>query len=755
MRNDERRMDITEEGLRFRAESALHADAFNWSAGAHPLDLASLLHELRVHEIELELQNEDLRRAQIELEQSRSRYLELFEFAPVGYCTLGADGRLIDANIMAATLFGLTRAELYQMPFSALVATAYQDAFYLRRNALMESADRQPFEMQLKRHDEGTFWALIDARKSRDTSDGVQLHFAISDISAQKVTETELRTAASGLEQRVMERTVDLSHTQVDLRNEIARRKASEERLARSEEQLRAILDAASEAIITTGADGKIELFNFAAERMFGWKLSEVVGKNIDCLMPPGDVQLNLQHLSRSLQAGEKRVNGAGLDLVGLRRDGTTFQVELSVNEVLADKSRKFTGILRDVSEQRRLEEHLRQAQKMDAVARLASGIAHDFNNLLMGVIGCCKSASESLSPQHAALAPIDEIRGAVERGAALTRQLLSFGRQPQATAVPMQLNQVVSTVASIVTRMLGEDIKLEVDLCKSGGPILGDPNALEQVLMNLAVNARDAMKHGGTLRLATEEREVETPLDTRSAKLPTGRYVALVVEDTGCGISPEVQARVFEPFFTTKPTGEGSGLGLYSVYGIVERLGGGVDLQSELGRGTKLTIWLPRDSSVSRGARKSKAPAASPKAVPAIRAGHGGPATVLVAEDEYLIRLAVKHMLGRHDLKILLAETFDDAVRVATEHDGHIDLLLSDMVLPGGSGSALAETLQSLRPGLNVVFMSAYPTEVLVQQGRIPPGTLSLEKPFDEAKLSEALRGALQQRAEVIQIQA
>ena len=741
----------TQEGLRERAETALPFTSVCTDCGNAPGDLSGLLHELRVHQIELELQNEDLRRAQVELEHSRARYVELFDLAPVGYCTLNDEGLVVDVNLMAATLFGSARSELRRLPFTSLVEAEHQDVYYLRRKLLLETASLQAFELLLKRRGGASFWAWIDARLSR-RSDGMRLiHIAVTDITAQKLTEAELRNAANGLEQRVLERSVDLSHSEVGLRNEIARRKVSEERLLRSEEQLRAILDTAAEAIITCDRDGQIELFNVAAERMFGWELDDVAGKAVEVLMPPGHASQNLTLLGQFLANDQRQPTGTGREIIGMRKDGTTFEVDVSVSEFVTGNDRKITAILRDLTERRRLEDHLRQAQKMEAVARLASGISHDFNNLLMGVIGCCKVASAQLPSDHGAAQPIEEIRGAAERGAALTRQLLNFGRKQASTAVPMRLNKIVGTVASIVTNMLGEDIKLEVELCETGGPILGDPNGLEQVLMNLAVNARDAMRQGGTLRLATAETELPEATEMRSGTLPAGRYVQLVVEDSGCGIRPEIQEHVFEPFFTTKPAGEGSGLGLYSVYGIVERLGGAVDLQSELGFGTKLTILLPRDSSTD-----TKLPSGLTKAAgELIRSDLGQRVTILVAEDERLIRLAVNHMLARHKFHVLMAETFEDSLRVAREYPGTIDVLLTDMVLPGGNGSALADALRRERPGLSVVYMSAYPNEVLVQQGRIPPGAPSLEKPFDDERLADALRLALNRKSEIASVVA
>jgi two-component system cell cycle sensor histidine kinase/response regulator CckA len=270
---------------------------------------------------------------------------------------------------------------------------------------------------------------------------------------------------------------------------------------------------------------------------------------------------------------------------------------------------------------------------------------------------------------------------------------------------------------------------------------VLGDPVGLEQILVNLAVNARDAMRSGGKLRIATTEIELSAATGTNSSTLPPGRYVQLVVADSGCGMAPEIQEHAFEPYFTTTLHGDGSGLGLFNVKGIVERLGGALNLQSQPGRGTRLAILLPLDARAT--GRNLDSIAAHAETLTINDAEE--PLTILVVEDESMTRRAVTQMLSQHSVQVLTAESPDRALEVAKSHDGPIDLLLSDIVLPGGNGGTLAEAIRELRPGVRVVFMSAYPAHVLAEQGLLPPETPSLEKPFDARQLAHALRAVMQ----------
>jgi two-component system, cell cycle sensor histidine kinase and response regulator CckA len=514
--------------------------------------------------------------------------------------------------------------------------------------------------------------------------------------------------------------------------------------LERNEARLRAVLDTASEAIITIDGAGAIHSFNRAAEHMFGWPAAEIVGRNVSALMPEPDSSGHDGYIRRFLCTSTPRVIGIGREGRGMRKDGTSFPIELSVSEVHVGGEHRFTGILRDLTERRRLEEQFRRAQKMEAVGRLASGIAHEYNNLLMGIVGAIGVARKraDVGPETAAL--LGEIREAAQRGASLSRHLLDYSRQEPVELDSIGLNHVARRAERVLRSVIGEDVRLEIDLCPGEATILGNPHHVEQMLLDLSVNARDAMPRGGKLRISTRELELAAPRRAGKRDLRPGRYVALEIEDTGSGMTSDVLERLFEPFFTTKPAGTGTGLGLYTVYGIVERLQGAIDVASAPGRGTKFTIYVPRAESPAKKPDAAAATAQLARAETQERARRVSE-TILLVEDERLIRVTLRQELASLGYTVLVAADGEEALRTAGEHQGAIDLVLSDVVLPGIGGPELIEALARARPGIRSVVMSAHPAHVLEAQGRIRPGTRTLEKPFTEESLSAAVREALQ----------
>jgi two-component system, cell cycle sensor histidine kinase and response regulator CckA len=367
-----------------------------------------------------------------------------------------------------------------------------------------------------------------------------------------------------------------------------------------------------------------------------------------------------------------------------------------------------------------RVEEELVQVKKMEALGRLASGIAHDFNNLLMGIMGCCRLAERKLTPDSPARAYLEEMRAGAERGTTMTRQLLSFSRKRPDLARRISLNEVVRSATELIRPLLGEHIDVHLRLAEADPAIVADPSHIEQILMNLGSNARDAMPAGGRLTVETGLRTLsKSELGARSDKRP-GLWVRLAVRDTGHGMDATTLARAFEPFFTTKRAEQGTGLGLATVYGLVEQLGGFIQVESGIDQGAAFTIFLPRARAVD----------ASPPPEPA-RAAPRSELTVLVVEDERLVRMTVCDYLKGGGFVVLAAPSPAEAIALADHHPGPIDLLLTDMVMPGMNGRALAETLLARRPELKVLFMSAYPGEWLVEHGHLEPGVATLGKPF------------------------
>ena len=390
-------------------------------------------------------------------------------------------------------------------------------------------------------------------------------------------------------------------------------------------------------------------------------------------------------------------------------------------------------GISQDITDRRLLEEQFQQAQKMDAIGRLAGGVAHDFNNLLTVILGFCELLLLDLRQEDPHRQDIVEIHRAGVSAAGLTRQLLAFSRKQIIQPIVLDLNTVVEEMRSMVGRLIGEDVKIVLGLQASLGAVKADRAQVEQVIMNLSVNARDAMLKGGTLTIETADVDLDADYSKAHLAVPPGRYVMVTVSDTGTGMAPEVQARLFEPFFTTKEVGKGTGLGLATVHGIVARNGGTVQVYSELGMGTSFKVYFPLVSGVD-------AQTETPLAVlpPLDRTN-----TVLLVEDAQGLRELAKRMLERHGYRVLVAANADEAIRLCSESET-IDVLLTDVVMPGLSGPDLAKRLVDLRPSLKVIYMSGYTDDAIVQHGVLSPGIALLNKPFTSEALGRKIREAL-----------
>jgi PAS domain S-box-containing protein len=390
-------------------------------------------------------------------------------------------------------------------------------------------------------------------------------------------------------------------------------------------------------------------------------------------------------------------------------------------------------GISLDVTERRTLEEQYQQAQKMEAVGRLAGGVAHDFNNLLTVILGYCELLLSDLDPSDPHQADIAEIQKAGARASGLTRQLLAFSRKQIIEPTLLDLNAIATDMRAMIARLIGEDVKIALGLGPNLARVKADRGQVEQIVMNLAVNARDAMPKGGTLTIETANVDLDEHYAKTHLDVKPGPYVVLTVTDTGTGMTPEVQARLFEPFFTTKEPGKGTGLGMATVYGIVTRGGGTVGVYSELGKGTAFKVYFPK-------ADASDLPVETP--VPVARS-HAGTQTVLVVEDEGGLRDLARKLLQRQGYTVLVASNAGEAVRLFQENPS-IDVLLTDVVMPGASGPELTKQLVEQRPGLHVIYMSGYTEEAIVQHGVLKPGIAFLNKPFTSETLGRKIREVL-----------
>ena len=418
------------------------------------------------------------------------------------------------------------------------------------------------------------------------------------------------------------------------------------------------------------------------------------------------------------------------------RKDGRPLTVQLSVRAVRnADRQVEYyETFVRDVSEQRRLQQQLVQSQKMEAVGRLAGGIAHDFNNLLTVITSYCDLLLEDLGGDDPKREDVEQVRKAADGAAALTRQLLAFSRQQVIAPRVVNLSAVVAGVEKMLRRVIGEDVDLVTVLDPGVGSVRADIGQLEQVLMNLAVNARDAMPTGGKLTIETANVAHDPHYARERAAAPVSRFVMLAVSDTGVGMDEATKARIFEPFFTTKEPGKGTGLGLATVYGIVQQAGGFIWVYSEPGRGTTFKIYLPRVDAAAEDAGASTAPADLPR----------GTETVLVAEDEAAVRAVTREVLERQGYVVLEAPHGAAALDIAAQHRGPIQLLVTDVVMPGLSGRQLADQLAQLRPSMKVLYVSGYGENAVVHHGILEPGVAYLQKPFTPETLARRVRDAL-----------
>jgi PAS domain S-box-containing protein len=524
-----------------------------------------------------------------------------------------------------------------------------------------------------------------------------------------------------------------------------------------AEVKFRGLLEASPDAIIGVATDGRIALANGQAERLFGYTRAELIGRPVEVLVPEGLGAAHRAHRAAYFTDPRTRTMGLGMHLTARRRNGSEFPVEISLSALDTDEGVIATAAVRDITdrlesqaekerlkaqaERERLERQLQQSQRMESLGQLAGGIAHDFNNLLSVIGNYTAFVAEEVAAalprgQHseAVRADIDQIRRAVDRAAELTHQLLAFGRREIVRPCVMDLNWVVRDVEQMLRRTLGEHVELVTSLATDLQSVLADPGQLEQVLVNLAVNARDAMPTGGTLTIATANVDLDPAEASTRPGLKPGHHVRLHVNDTGTGMPEEVTRRAFEPFFTTKGKGSGTGLGLATVYGIITQAGGYVAITSAPGAGTLFTILLPSTD---------ETPAETERPLSTVTPAAGGE-TVLVVEDEPALRDVARRILTRHGYQVITASGGVEAIETLGRYHGPVHLLLTDVIMPQMLGRELVAKITAERPEIRVLYMSGYAHPVLSTQGNLDPDVTLLEKPFTEPVLMERVRQVL-----------
>jgi PAS domain S-box-containing protein len=508
---------------------------------------------------------------------------------------------------------------------------------------------------------------------------------------------------------------------------------------AESAARERAVLEAGLDAFITIDAAGRVVDFSPIAEDLFGYSRDQAVGADLaELIIAPGARERHREGLARRAAAGRAGRGKVRLETVAQRADGSEFPVEVAVCALNGPGRAAFAANVRNIGERQQLEQQLRQSQKMEAVGQLAGGVAHDFNNLLTVIGGYGAMARERIGvgPGREELA---EIERACERATQLTRQLLAFSHQQVLDPAALDLNEVIRSLAPMLRRLIGENIEIAA-LAEPGlARVFADRGQLEQVIVNLALNARDAMPTGGTLTVQTATVKLDATYTREHLGAEPGRYVCLIVTDTGTGMDADTATHIFEPFFTTKPVGHGTGLGLATVHGIITQSGGHVEVYSEPGLGTSFKVYLPP-------AEPTTDPPATAAAPVDDLQPQRGTETILVCEDEDSVRRLIEYILTANGYTALLASRPSDALQIAATHAGPIAALISDVVMPEMPGPELAERLQAILPGLRTIFVSGYTEHTIRERGHLPAGSAFLEKPFQHATLLRALRALLDQ---------
>jgi PAS domain S-box-containing protein len=534
--------------------------------------------------------------------------------------------------------------------------------------------------------------------------------------SAFNVMADHVQSTHEGLETRVRERTAALEALQT-----------AEAALVESERAFRSTFDDAPLGIAQVSVDGKWMRVNRHLESILGWKAGELVGKSLFDVFDAADAKLDLATAVKEPSEREQRIH---------RKDGQAVWVRLTISpdRSSSDEPQHLIVILEDVSERRQLEERLRESEKLEAIGRLAGGVAHDFNNLLTAIIGYAQLVADSLDHNDPKAEDVDEIIKAAERSAALTGQLLAFSRKQVLVPAILDVNMLVRETTVLLRRVIGEHIDLVTTLAPDVEPVSADRTQLEQIVINLAVNARDAMPSGGRLTVETANVVIAEAGESHQVVSEPGRYVMLAVSDTGVGMDTDTKLRVFEPFFTTKEQGRGTGLGLATVYGIVKQSGGFIDVQSEPDQGATFRVYLPAvpgaKASVTRRDTKQS-----------MKLGNE---TILVVEDERAVRSMTRVILERAGYHVVEAAAPEEAQEIFRSRASAIDLMISDVVMPGAHGPALFKQLVVEHPSLRVLYMSGYADDEIIRTGRLEGGENFMEKPFTSQRLLEKVREIL-----------
>jgi diguanylate cyclase (GGDEF)-like protein/PAS domain S-box-containing protein len=624
------------------------------------------------------------------VEDAELRFRELFDGVPVGLYRATADGEILDANPALVRMFGYPDRQSLMRINAADVYADRADRERWQHRLKQEDLVRD-YEVRLRRYDGSIMWGRDTARAVLGR-DGVVRYYTgvLEDITERKEAEEELRHAT---------------------------------------EKLRAVFDAAPVALISLDLDGRVLSWNRAAVRMLGWSEGETLA------MSSGFVETEkLNEFRQQLESVMSGASMVGAEVRRQKKDGTPLVLNVYTAPLYGSDGlvTGIMGVMVDMTQARELEAQLAQSQRMESIGRLAGGIAHDFNNLLTVILGNCEIVLKDLatsSPQHR---DIEEIKTAADHAAALTRKLLAFSRRQVLQPKVLSLNSVVAEMLEMLGRIIGEDVELVTSLDAGLASTLADPVEMGQIVMNLAVNARDAMPGGGRLTITTENAELDGDLAAHGETIPPGSYVKLTIKDTGIGMDQDTCSKIFEPFFTTKPKGEGTGLGLATVYGIIKQSGGHIAVESRRGEGTSIRIFLPQieaQQRVREGVKQERI--ARAKACE----------TILLVEDEPALRGPMRRGLEREGYTVLEAPDGNEALRICETHPEDIHVMVTDVVMPGMDGLELGRRVALHRPGTRVLYASGYADAMSRESVR--EGDF-LQKPYTPSELGQRIRQML-----------
>jgi PAS domain S-box-containing protein len=664
----------------------------------------------------------------------KGSFRDLIEAAPDAMIIVNSRGQIVLVNAQTEKLFGYHRGELLHQPLEILIPPRFRNQHHESRGQFFSYARSRPMgsgrELPALRKD-GTEFPADIALSPVDTEDGMVVLAAVRDITERKKNE-EIARQHTELQVRMAKESAELAAAKKELET-VAERERAAEALRRSEARVRRLVESNIIGIATGDLDGKVIDANDAFLALLGFTKEDVAAGSMrwDALTPPEYREADRLAVEQLLSTGvaplwEKQF---------IRKDGSRVPVLIGVATLTGMSGEtEAVSFIVDITERKKLEQQLRQAQKVEAIGHLAGGIAHDFNNLLGIIIGYSEIFEERLGLDDPLRPKAEQIKKAGRRAASLTRQLLAFSRQQALEPRVLDLNAVIADTLKMLRRLIDENVELVAVPEPAVGRVSADQGQIEQIIMNLTVNARDAMPRGGKLTISTGNAEMDDAFVRRNPGAVPGSYVVLSVGDTGCGMDHETQAHIFEPFFTTKGEGKGTGLGLATVYGVVKQSGGYISVESEPGKGSTFRIYLPR----------IQEPVASAAPVEDGKKERPGARRVLLVEDAHVLRELARELLEAGGYTVLEAANGADAISLAEKHPGPIHLLLSDVVMPGMNGPELAGKIIGARPDTKVLYMSGYTGDALPVQELLNSGAALLHKPFTGLSLATKVREVL-----------